>query len=306
VKLKEALKISKHADIVESRHIGLFARLIMMMAIFYQWHTATSVNRHILQADDEYAEQNHSLDGLSEDALLTAGHGTIISRPLVPAAHRAQWTTVAFEAISCICRNTQTWSESDLSQLKKLYHHISILLIIPLQPMCDHIGWMSTKDRIEKARESLCAWLRSDIQNARTAVMHAVALFCLIRKMKSGAHSESHHLFVAFLTIWTFFSLDPVARPRAGAGERSWVAPVCCIDWQGHVSPEAKKTWIQAPGHPTLRIAGLGNLEEPSGIHRILVETHRVLLSDQVWGTSHLFATVLEDLISRGTAINVR
>jgi hypothetical protein len=46
----------------------------------------------------------------------------------------------------------------------------------------------------------------------------------------------------------------------------------------------------------------VGNLEEPSGMHRILVETHRILLSDQVWGISQLFAGVLEGLVRWGSA----
>lgn len=129
--------------------------------------------------------------------------------------------------------------------------------------------------------------------------MHAITLFCLVRRRKSPAHSENHHLFVAFLTIWTFFSLDPVAR---GAGGNPSDPFCCCIEWDGEADAAVQERWIQAPGHPRIRIAGVGNLDEPSAMYRILVETHQILLSDQVWGIGRLFAGVLEGLIRRGSA----
>lgn len=302
VRLKDALNISKLGYIVRSQDLGLFARSILMMAVFYQWHTATSVNRYLLQGADEHIGQYLALDPLVEDELLAPGRDVITPRPLVPAAHHAQWKTAASEAITLICRNPSISRDSDSSQLLKLYHHISILLVVPLQPMCDYIRWMSTKDCAMEAREKLCAWLRADLQNARRIVIHAVALFCLIRKRKSGAHGENHHLFVAFLTIWIFFSLHPIARPSGGPDEGPYSAPVCYIDWDGQIGSDAEEMWIHARGNPGLRIAGVGNLEEPSGIHRILVETHRLLLSDQMWGISRLFAGVLEGLVARGAA----
>jgi hypothetical protein len=302
VTLKEALNTSKLAGILASQNLGLFARSITMMAFFYQWHTATSVNRYMLQGAGEHTEQ----DGLEVplgDETQANGCPAITPGPLVSAVRRSQWRHAAFEAISSICENTITWPESASSQLRKLYHHISILLIVPLQPMCEFIGWMGTTGCIAEARENLCVWLRADTQNVRRAVMHAIALFSLIRKRKSGAHSENHHLFIGFLMIWTFFSLDPIARPTHVAEEVGWTAPMCNIDWNGHVDLGAQEKWISAPGHPPLRIAGVGNLREPSGLHQMLVETHRMFLSDRIWGINRLFAGVLEGLISQGTAI---
>ncbi|KAB8261641.1 fungal-specific transcription factor domain-containing protein [Aspergillus pseudonomiae] len=305
VRLREALNTPKLADILRSRELGLFARSIIMTAVFYQWHTATSVDRYILQsATDDHVEQCQAQDPLLGNDL-QAGCAVTTPGPLLARLQCAQLRTAACEAISSLCKDSNTWPASDSCHLMKLYHHISILLIVPLQPMCDHIGWTSTKDCIVAAREKLCSWLRADIQNARRAVMHAIALFCLVRRRKSGAHSENHHLFVAFLTIWTFFSLDPVARSKDGSGDGQWGAPVCSVDWDGQMDLTVQETWIQAPGHPTLRVAGVGSLDEPNGIHRILVETHCILLSDRMWGIGQLFAGVLEGLISRGTAINV-
>ncbi|OGE47486.1 hypothetical protein PENARI_c043G06094 [Penicillium arizonense] len=306
VRLKDALDPLKLEEIVRSKDFGLFSRSIAMTAVFYQWHTATSVNRYILQRDVDQPGQHHSLDLPFGDDYGAAATGNELtpSKPLFPVIHRAKWRSTAFEAISAICSNIPTYQQSDASQLIKLYHHISILLILPLHPMCEYIGWMATKQCTTAARESLCTWLHADIQNARRAVMHAITLFCLVRRRKSAAHSENHHLFVAFLTIWTFFSLDLVARPTgrdasAIANEEMYC---CCIDWDGGVDAAEKERWIQASGNPRIRIAGVGNLEEPSGMHRILVETHQILLSDQVWGISRLFAEVLEGLISRGSA----
>ncbi|KAL3484194.1 fungal-specific transcription factor domain-containing protein [Aspergillus germanicus] len=310
--LKDALNPLKLGEIVQSKDLGLFSRLIMLTAIFYQWHMATSVNRYMLQNDVDQLGQHRSLDrpfGDDYGVAVTVNEPTP-SKPLVPAVHRAQWTRAASETINTICSNITAYVESDASQLMKLYYHISILLIVPLQPMCEYIGWMATKPSTTAARESLCAWLRADIQNARRAVLHAMTLFCLIRRRKSAAHSENHHLFVAFLTMWTFFSLDPVARAADRVGDpepsatndEAWFSSCCCIDWDGGVGAGEKERWIQAPGHPRIRIAGVGNLEKPSGMRRILVETHRILLSDPVWGISRLFAGVLEGLIRRRSA----
>jgi hypothetical protein len=135
--------------------------------------------------------------------------------------------------------------------------------------------------------------------------MHAARLFCLLRKRKSGAHSENHHIFIAFLVLWTFFSLDPVARLARVANDEPPDIPSCTIDWDGQVDLNVQEQWITASGHPPLRIAGVGDLAEPSGLQRILVETHRILCSDQMWGISRLFAAVLEDLLSHGHAIDV-
>ncbi|KAL5048222.1 hypothetical protein BDW71DRAFT_213635 [Aspergillus fruticulosus] len=258
-RLKDALNTSKLADIIASQNLGLFARSITMMAMFYRG----------------------GLDVLLVSEPLAAGPLAITSGPLVPAAHRAQWRAAASEAITCLSKNTNTWCDSESAQPMKPYHHISILLNVPLTPMCDFIGWMSAKNCVLQARESLCAWLRADTQHARGTVMHAIALFCLIRKRKSAAHGENHHLF-----------------------GRSDI-PVCTVDWDGQVDLKVQEMWIAAPGHPPLRLSGVGNLAEPNGLHRILVETHRILLSDQMWGISRIFAGVLEGLISRGTAMGV-
>ncbi|KAL4755919.1 Zn(II)2Cys6 transcription factor [Aspergillus foveolatus] len=292
MRLKDALNPRKLGDILQSQDLGLFSQSIAMTAVFYQWHMATSVNRYILQGDVDQSRQHRRLHSPPWEHYGVAATGDELtpSKPLVPGVQRAQWTSAAFEAINAVCSNITAYRKSDASQLLKLHHHISIILIVPLQPMCEYIGWMVTKPCMTAARERLCAWLRAEIQNARRAVMHAITLFCLVRKRKSAAHSENHHLFVAFLTIWTFFSLDPLARPTnedASASEDEERS--CCIEWD-------------ASGHPRIRIAGVGNLEEPRGIRRTLVETHRILLSDQVWGISRLFAGVLEGLISQGPA----
>ncbi|KAL2847079.1 fungal-specific transcription factor domain-containing protein [Aspergillus pseudodeflectus] len=309
--LKDAIDALKLGQLVQSKNLGLFSRLITMTAVFYQWYTATSVNRYILDGDVDQSAQRLPMDQPFGEihGVVATGNGPTPSRPLVPAVHRAHWRSTTTETISLVCTNVTAYRESDASQLIKLHHHISILLIVPLQPMCEYIGWMATKQCTTAARNSLCTWLRADIQNARRAVMHAMTLFCFIRRRKTAAHSENHHLFVAVLTIWTFFSLDPVARATDGDSESSatndevpssWSC--CCIDWDGGVDAGEKERWIQAPGHPRVRIAGVGNLEEPSGLHRILVEAHRILLSDQVWGISRLFAGVLEGLVRRGSA----
>ncbi|KAL2811622.1 fungal-specific transcription factor domain-containing protein [Aspergillus granulosus] len=306
VRLEDALNASKLAGIVESPNLGLFARSIVMTAIFYQWHTATRVDRYILHARvEEHSEQDHEFNALfgSDYNLPAASHALVSSNPLVSAVHRAKLRTAASETINRICKDIKNGPESDSYQLMKLYHHISILLIVPLQPMCEYIGWMATKQCTKVARESLCAWIHADIQNARKAVLHAITLFCLVRRRKSPAHSESHHLFIAFLTIWTFFSLDSVPEPGDGDGPTPEELPCCCIDWDGRVDLDLQERWIQAPGHPRVRIAGVGNLEAPSGMHRILVETHHILLSDRVWGISQLFAGVLESLVSQGSQI---
>ncbi|KAE8310505.1 fungal-specific transcription factor domain-containing protein [Aspergillus transmontanensis] len=304
VRLKDALETLRMAGTLPSRNIGLFARYITMTAVFYQWHTVTSVDRCILQSADDPAGQG-GLDGCFGSEMLANGGAEIPLKAVVPAVHRSRWRRAAFEAMKSICENTTAWPEGSSSLLQKLRHHISILLLVPLQPMCDFIGWMGTEGGIAKAREGLCDWIRTDTQNARRAVMHAIALFSLVRKRKSTAHSENHHLFLGFLTIWTFFSLDPVARPRPVAEEVVSTAPACNIDWDGHVDLDAQERWISAPGHPSLRIVGVGSLEEPSGLHRILVETHRLFLSDRAWGISRLFAGVLEGLVSQGAAIGV-
>ena len=209
------------------------------------------------------------------------------------------------ESIQSISNNTEAWPESESSQLLKLYHHISILLVVPVTPMCDYIGWMGSEGSISQTRVGLCQWIRTDIENARRTVIHAASLFCLIRKRKSGAHSENHHIFVAFLVLWVFFSLDPIARPRGVANDGSSDIPSCTIDWDGRVNSDAQAKWIRSPGHPPLRIAGVGDLTESTGLQRILVETHRILCSDQMWGISRLFASVLESLLSHGDAIDV-
>lgn len=273
-----------------------------MTAFFYQWHTATSLGHYMLQGADEDPEQN-TMEGFLGGEMLGDGCPAITSRPLIFAVPRSQWKHAASKAIGSIYEDTITWPDSASSLLRKLYHHISILLIVPLQPMCEFIGWMGTPDCIAEARENLCAWIRADTQNIRRAVLHAIALFCLIRRRKSGAHSENHHLFIGFLMIWTFFSLDSIARPAQVTEEVGWNAPMCNIDYDGYVDLEAQEEWVSAPGHPPLRIAGVGNLREPSGLHQMLVETHRLFLADRMWGINRLFAEVLEGLISRGTAI---
>lgn len=272
-----------------------------MMAIFYQWQIATSVNRYILQGSDERDETGSSLDAEFMGESLTPGLRAITSVPLVSALQRAQWRTVASETIRCICKNIDTWRESESSQLLKLHHHISILVNVPLTPLCDYVGWMSTKACMAEARESLCSWIRADVQDARRTVMHAIALFCLIRKRKLAGHSENHHLFLAFLVIWTFFSLDPLARPAEVPSD----VPGCTVDWDGQVDSDAHEMWIRASGHPPLRLTGVGDLGEVSNLRRVLVETHCVLLSNQMWGINQLFANVLEGLISRGSAMSV-
>jgi hypothetical protein len=286
--------------------LGIFSRLIAMTAAFYQWHTATSVNRCIPQGDADQSVQRRNFASLLGDdyGLAVTGNEVNTTKPLVSAVHRAQWRRAASEAISTMSSNIAAHQEGSASQLMKLYRHISIVLIIPLQPMCEYIGWMATRQCTAAARQSLCTWLRGDIQGCRRATMHAITLFCLVRRRKSTAHSENHHLFVAFLTIWTFFSLDPVARGAGGnPSDNDEEMPFCCcIEWDGGVDAAVQERWIQAPGHPRIRIAGVGNLDEPSAMYRILVETHQILLSDQVWGIGRLFAGVLEGLIRRGSA----
>ncbi|KAB8219515.1 hypothetical protein BDV33DRAFT_191976 [Aspergillus novoparasiticus] len=304
VRLKDALETLRMVGTLPSPNIGFFARCITMTAIFYQWHTVTSVDRCIFQSADDHAGQG-GLDACFGSEMLANGGAAIALKAVVPAVHGSRWRRAAFEAIKSICENTTAWPEGSSSLLLKLRHHISILLLVPLQPMCDFIGWMGTEGSIAKAREGLCDWIRTDTQNARRAVMHAIALFSLVRKRKSTAHSENHHLFLGFLTIWTFFSLDPVARPRPVAEEVVCTTPTCSIDWDGYVELDAQERWISAPGHPSLRIVGVGCLDEPNGLHRILVETHRLFLSDRMWGISRLFAGVLEGLVSQGAAICV-
>lgn len=285
VRLEEALDMSKLAEIIASQRLDLFARSILMLAIYYQWHTVTSLNRYILRSADEDSP--------------THLFGCELSAP-TPVVYRKQWRDAASGAIACICNNTEGWRESKASQLAKLHHYISILLTVPLQPMCDYIGWMGTKSCIDKARESLCSWIAGDTENSRRTVMHAIALLCLVRRQKSGSYSENHYVFVAFLVIWAFFSLDPVARPRGDVSidETPCDAPMCEIDWD---NLDALETWITAPGHPPLRLAGVGTLGDTSGLRQILVETLRILLSDRTWVINGVFAAVLEGLISRGT-----
>ncbi|KAE8414346.1 fungal-specific transcription factor domain-containing protein [Aspergillus pseudocaelatus] len=301
LRLEDALDTSKLAAIIALQNPGLFARSIIMMAMYYQWQIATSVNRYILQGPDERDEPGSSLDAEFMGDSLIPNRRAITSVPLVSVLQRAQWRSAASEAIGCICKNMDTWRESESSQLLKLHRHISILVNVPLTPLCDYVGWMSTKACMAVARESLCSWIRADVQNARRTVMHAIALFCLIRKRKLAGHSENHHLFLAFLVIWTFFSLDPLARPADVPSD----VPGCTVDWDGQVDSDAHEMWIRASGHPPLRLAGVGDLGEVSSLRRILVETHRVLLSDQMWGINQLFANVLEGLISRGSAMSV-
>ncbi|KAB8269239.1 fungal-specific transcription factor domain-containing protein [Aspergillus minisclerotigenes] len=273
VRLKDALETLRMAGTLPSPNIGLFAQCITMAAIFYQWHMVTSVDRCILQSADDHAGQGR-LDACFGSEMLANGGAAIALKAVVPAVYRSRWRSAAFEAIKSICETTTAWPEG-------------------------------TEGSIAKARQGLYDWIRADTQNARRAVMHAISLFSLVRKRKSTAHSENHHLFLGFLTIWMFFSLDPVARQRPVAKEVVCTAPACNIDWDGHVDLDAQERWISAPGHPSLRIVGVGSLEEPSGLHRILVETHRLFLSDRTWGISRLFAGVLEGLVSQGAAIGI-
>lgn len=305
VRLKDTLDKSKLVNIIASQELGLFARSITMIAIFYQWQTATNVNRYILQCTDEQDGHGGDLNAPFMGQLRETCRSLITPRPLVLARHLAEWTTAISESIQSISINTEAWPESESSQLLKLYHHISILLVVPVTPMCDYIGWMGSEGSISQTRVGLCQWIRTDIENARRTVIHAASLFCLIRKRKSGAHSENHHIFVAFLVLWVFFSLDPIARPRGVANDGSSDIPSCTIDWDGRVNSDAQAKWIRSPGHPPLRIAGVGDLTESTGLQRILVETHRILCSDQMWGISRLFASVLESLLSHGDAIDV-
>jgi hypothetical protein len=297
-----------------SENLGAFSRTLLMTAVFYHWHSAMTVSRHfLLQGFDPPSASTDSMvmdetGNLSEP---TSRH-SVIKIPSVSSGSRAEWRTAASVALGLLCRNLEDCSQSDAMLLRKMYHYISILLHVPLHPLCDYVGWLGTEADIAESREKLCAWIKYDAENARRAVLHAAILFNLTTKRKGPAYFENHYLFLSFLALWSFFSLQSVVNPVDSSAHSPATGDllICNVDDIDGVETDEsndfnhQQAWISGAVNLVLHIPGVGNLHEPASLRRALVEAHRVWLCDTNWGVNQKFALVLEGLISSGNALS--
>lgn len=302
VSLTEILNVTYSQECVLPANLGQFARSIIMIAVFYQFHVVMRVSRYLLQGIAQPLVSEMADTG--RNAFEPMYFNQVTGRPLVSPLHRAQWRMAAAEALAYLAQDLKGLPEIQSSTMKKHCHYISILLHVPMQPMCEYIGWMGTETYIAEARQKLCAWIKHDGENARRAVLHAATLFNLIRRRKSAVYYENHMLFFSSLAIWCFFSLSTIANPGTSSSNPNEEESIICnIDSDEQTDHDIQQAWIAGPGNSSLYIPGVGNLGEPASLRRMLVEAHRILLSDKIWGVNQKFAFVLERLVSRGNAI---
>lgn len=288
--LKQCLHILRQQNDVLSG-IGQFQRTIIMAAIYHQYQAVMQVTEFLYHNSTQQHEDDEPL-------------GFYTSRD---AMHKTHWRETTTRLLHDICPEIGRSSHTDADGVVKFFHYISIVICVPMPQLCAFAGWMTNEEGRSIARKGIVTWIRNDGESARKALLHAAGLFSLIRQQWSDAYFEGHSLLLAVLTIWAFSVLN------AAPGTNGHSASKISADKQSSREPDngqpsfnVHNIWLSDGDKLGVHIPGVGNVCGPTGARRILIEGHRLLTRHGVWGITREFAFILENLISRGHAFNVR
>jgi hypothetical protein len=148
-----------------------------MTTVFYQWHSGMKMGRHMLQSITQPLTNKGGAEIFDSTTNFTC-RDTMSRILLVASVNQAEWRNAASVALGHLYQNRDTYSKADTTAIGTLYHYMSILLHVPLHPLCDYVGWLGTEADIADTCEKLCAWIM---------LLHATTLFHLIRRNKAPA-----------------------------------------------------------------------------------------------------------------------
>ncbi|KAJ5631591.1 fungal-specific transcription factor domain-containing protein [Penicillium longicatenatum] len=250
--------------------IGVFSRMLAMMAIYQQ-------SRMIMDAS----------------FIMTNNTRTSRSRSIRDHSMYTEWRDSAIETLGLLRQSSKDQWLSDV------YHHLMIIVHIPLKSLCTVAGWTSTEDAILASKRELSSWMADNPQAARKTLLHAALLFKSLRSKPLNTHTGAHDLLAATLTIWAYALLH---SPRS---EDTLTGPIIYLD--RHMSEDQERSWISDPNEDSpLHISGVGCILNDSAATRVLLEAKSCLARQiHLWGTYNHILTVFEVMALSGTAISL-
>lgn len=149
----------------------------------------------------------------------------------------------------------------------------------------------------------MIAWTRElDGQTARKAVVHASALFTLIRgrRSRNAAFFEPIIFLLASLTLWVFvqFAQSPnsLCDDRDGGEGRLLHQATVRLD---HIpNDENTKAWVENGEKMRAYLVDVGNVNSRSASNRLLAVAEEALLEMKTWALAQRFVVVLSGLKS--------
>ncbi|KAJ5810400.1 fungal-specific transcription factor domain-containing protein [Penicillium pulvis] len=250
--------------------IGDFSRLLAMMAIYQQ--SRVIMDASFIMTDTIQTSRSQSILGVS----IYTG-----------------WRDIAIETLGLLGQSSKS------SVLSDVYHHLMIVLHIPLKSLCTVAGWASTEDAILASKKELSAWMADNPQAARKTVLHAAILFKSLRSKPLITYTDAHDLLAATLAIWVYALLH-ITR-----SDDTLTGPIIYLD--RHMNEDQKKSWIFDSNEDSpLHISGVGCILKNFAATRVLFEAKGCLArQSHLWGTYNQIMTVFEVMASSGTAISL-
>ena len=189
---------------------------------------------------------------------------------------------------------TESPSEHPLLQdiISKTYHMVSILRLVPLNALRTFSSWMTTPQKVERAKKELENWIEGGYC-ARKALLHAAALFQLIRDQRTAIHSDPWYMMAASLCIWAHIKVSKRT-------EILFTDHPLRIDKVS--DSQALQAWLNGSWTMSVHITGIGILNEADSASRTLQQTIKILRRDGSWGQiGRLFAAVFQQVLEGTT-----
>jgi hypothetical protein len=221
------------------------------------------------------------------------------------------WTKASLTALNSLLPTHLEVADSSDDPLKSsLSCHIHLVSLLLLTPRKDLLAFAHTHrpgpqfgPPGQSPKENhLSEWLRADYgRRARRAVLHAGALFKILRQQPSQALHEPITALLATLVIWAFsqLSIEPEpyqAQSIGGNAERGSIRLDCAL------SDDMISAWVE--GHEGLRghLTDVGNICGQDAADRLLYVGTTVLQVMETWALSQGLAAWLTKLRVRTTA----
>lgn len=277
--------LGKHALIREIMpELGDAAHLIVLLSLYVE-------ENRILQLTNSwiYSQGIHALNNNNHSECVCIRDGG-----LWPMSQRQE--TMLDRYFEYFRLKTQSPSEHPLLQdiTSKTYHMVSILRLVPLNTLRIFSSWMTTPEKVERARKELESWIEGGYC-ARKALLHAAALFQSIRDQRTTIHSDPWYMMAASLCIWTHIKLSK--RTRIPSTDRP-----LRIDKTS--DSQALQSWLNGSRTMSVHITGIGILDEADSASRTLQQTIKILRRGGSWGQiGRHFAAVFQQVLDGTTPL---
>ncbi|OBT64241.1 hypothetical protein VE03_06892 [Pseudogymnoascus sp. 23342-1-I1] len=231
------------------------------------------------------------------------------STPFLPALSllsQGEWIEKVKSALQYIERSSRgSFANTDMVQLslEAHTHLVSLMLYIPLAEVLMYARSQKGNRDGQQARKRLENWTREmNGRTARHAVIHASALFGLIRTRLCGSFYEPITFLIATLTLWTFSQFSPnqlASSPSDSSGHYNNMGQLQSrIRLDKIRSAEGAQEWIENGGDMGGYLANVGNICVAASGARILKIATQTLSSMDTWALGTGFASVLAQLQS--------